>query len=497
MNDRSRIRLARAILKMSKGWVLPLRATSKVFHKGLSLELRGVPGWKNGEDGKPHPNSYFNRKTSEAELLEWFKLDPEVNIGVFTGSKSGIHVADIDHPEAIDIDRVLSSVPGNCIVSTYRGYQLYCRSDHPLRTTKIPGIGEIRGNGGYVMAPPSVHPRGTQYAFSGDEFPGVEELPLLEALMELICPKTLTLPSSAETPHNTPTPNVLGHRIDFSGVVDVTSLVWRSASLRERVATLLSSDILIAGLLERLGVNDRATKNISCPYHRPDRHSSMAVTNAGNGYAFFDWHSDEPEGYEIIPVVQLYVDLVLGFFDGHHHRHMVFQETRPTLEANIWLARIAIETGAVKSAMPNMLSLSSFTAGEKKVLDAVGFLYQCRELMFPKDASQAPIAWSWLARWTFLGEYQQHPERRAALEKRVGRTLIKARDKGHIVTVEKGSGWKKGEKQKAASYRLGTELDVLRIGKRTNRSDGVAFTAEDHGESFSEWLSQASERPAH
>lgn len=468
-NDR--LEVARGILLLFKGWLVPLGVRSKAFNKTLSIELRNIQGWKHdGDKTLNHPNAYYNRPVCEAELFEMFKLNPNLNLGGFTGEKSGVYLLDIDHPAAIDIDRILAAVSPDFVVPTLKGFHIYGSSERPLPTSRIPSVGDFRGDGGFVLVPPSVQKSGVVYEFASG-VPAADTLPPIDPLLEIVCPKTLTLPLGSRTP---PTPhilNVLGHFVDVEGVVDATGQEWQAASLRERVATLLNSNPMIQGLLKMLGVADRRTKNLSCPYHPPDHHASMAVANDGRGYAFFDYHSNDPEGYEIVSVVQLYADLKLGFIGGErlgNNRHWVFNKSgHPTIEANIWLARLAIETRAVKSEPPSTLKPEGFTTSEKQILDAISLLFQCRELVFPVDPENSPLSWSWVARWTFLGAYQQQPSRRAALEKRVGRALHKAMDKGYVVRVAEGSGWKEGEARKAAIYRPGTELDVQRVKRQT------------------------------
>ena len=62
-------------------------------------------------------------------------------------------------------------LPASVEVITARGRHLYFRTPEvPVRNTasKIaPGI-DTRGDGGYVLAPPSIHPSGRRYAWSVD-----------------------------------------------------------------------------------------------------------------------------------------------------------------------------------------------------------------------------------------------------------------------------------------------------------------------------------------
>jgi len=53
-------------------------------------------------------------------------------------------------------------------VRTYRGYHVYIRTPKPVRGGKKSGDIDVRGEGQYVLAPPSVHPEGVTYELISD-----------------------------------------------------------------------------------------------------------------------------------------------------------------------------------------------------------------------------------------------------------------------------------------------------------------------------------------
>jgi len=62
---------------------------------------------------------------------------------------------------------------------------VYLRSTEPVRTFKIPELKlDIKGEGGYVVAPPSLHPSGVRYEFVN--FPKVQDIMVVEDLMASI-----------------------------------------------------------------------------------------------------------------------------------------------------------------------------------------------------------------------------------------------------------------------------------------------------------------------
>src|SRR5262249_58094604 len=100
---------------------------------------------------------------------------PAANIGVATGKPSGIFVVDVDGVDAEAELRKLEAqhgaLPPTIEVITARGRHVYFKMPAaPIRnsTGKLgPGL-DIRATGGYVFAPPSIHPTGRRYPWSGD-----------------------------------------------------------------------------------------------------------------------------------------------------------------------------------------------------------------------------------------------------------------------------------------------------------------------------------------
>ena len=112
----------------------------------------------------------------ESTIRQWWQSEPRYNIGVACGSLSGVFVVDVDSHEAearlAKLETEHGKLPPTVEVITIRGRHLYFRypSQHAVRNTTsriAPGI-DSRGQGGYVLAPPSIHPSGRPYAWSVD-----------------------------------------------------------------------------------------------------------------------------------------------------------------------------------------------------------------------------------------------------------------------------------------------------------------------------------------
>lgn len=108
--------------------------------------------------------------TDDAEqIAAWWDKTPDANIGVATGPTSGLLVVDLDGPEAENSwTAILSGRDATTAeVATSNGRHLYYRTALTVGNTakKLgPGI-DTRGRGGYVVAPPSIHPSGVAYAW--------------------------------------------------------------------------------------------------------------------------------------------------------------------------------------------------------------------------------------------------------------------------------------------------------------------------------------------
>lgn len=110
--------------------------------------------------------------TNEARILDWWNRWPESNIGIATGLVSKIIVLDIDPARGGEVSLADLEAKRGRFAPTLEcatgggGRHLYFLhpGDKPMknRVDLLPGI-DIRGDGGYVVAPPSVHISGGLY----------------------------------------------------------------------------------------------------------------------------------------------------------------------------------------------------------------------------------------------------------------------------------------------------------------------------------------------
>lgn len=109
---------------------------------------------------------FTKRLPTDNELQQWFGNGAEPNIGLVTGSVSGLLVLDVDDESAVKG----LELPPTPAVQTSRGTHYYFRlpSGKVLRNSaKLGGKKlDIRAEHGYVVAPPSRHPSGRHYTWA-------------------------------------------------------------------------------------------------------------------------------------------------------------------------------------------------------------------------------------------------------------------------------------------------------------------------------------------
>jgi len=165
--------LLAAIGYADKGWkVLPLHTPSR---DGTCSCMRpGCP------DAGKHPRTEHGVRDATTELEkihQWWAWWPYANIGIATGSTSGIVVIDIDADRGgVESWRDYQAKHGKVETLTSKtgaGLHLYftCPGGVALKSISN-GIGvgiDVKAEGGYVVAPPSIHRTGNMYLWEAEE----------------------------------------------------------------------------------------------------------------------------------------------------------------------------------------------------------------------------------------------------------------------------------------------------------------------------------------
>lgn len=153
----------------------------------LSYRKRGwtvIPVAPRGKRPIVRWEEFQRRAPSEQELRDWFERWPTANIGLVTGALSGLVVLDIDpRHDGDDTLRLLEREHGplpHTVESITGGGGRHVYFKHPggimrNRVGLAAGI-DLRGDGGMIVAPPSIHPSGRPYAWEVSHHP--DETPL-------------------------------------------------------------------------------------------------------------------------------------------------------------------------------------------------------------------------------------------------------------------------------------------------------------------------------
>ncbi|WP_158579874.1 bifunctional DNA primase/polymerase [Geodermatophilus marinus] len=166
------------------GWpVLPLaRATDGRCSCGWPADRCTSPG-----KHPTNPGGCRNATTDPDTIHGWWRRWPTANVGIATGPASGLAVLDVDgepgRDSLADLEAAHGALPGTVTALTARGCHLLYRWPGGLGNgagTYGRGL-DHRGDGGYIVAPPSVHPTGHVYqwltADGSDPRPWAHPLP--------------------------------------------------------------------------------------------------------------------------------------------------------------------------------------------------------------------------------------------------------------------------------------------------------------------------------
>jgi putative DNA primase/helicase len=150
------------------------------------LGLHVFPCWPKSKN--PATTNGFKNATDDIDTIKnWWEKVPEYNVAVWTSKESGIFVLDIDKKHGgfaalAALEKEYGKLPESWTVRTGGGgNQIYFKHPGEFVPNTIGGIAkgiDVRGDDGYVIAPPSIHPD-TGKAYKWEKAP--LEYPLNEA----------------------------------------------------------------------------------------------------------------------------------------------------------------------------------------------------------------------------------------------------------------------------------------------------------------------------
>ncbi|MEV2236681.1 bifunctional DNA primase/polymerase [Micromonospora sp. NPDC049891] len=152
-------------------------------------------------------HGFYRANRDHDRIRDMFRTVPNGTLAIRTGAPSGIVVLDVDLGNGGDVADLIRrwNIPPTAWVRTGSGgYHVHVAHPGgylPCSQSRIGQGVDVRGDGGYAVAPPSVHPR------TGRPYVWVERGPLAEmppALVEACQPPpAVVLPAGGATPSTT------------------------------------------------------------------------------------------------------------------------------------------------------------------------------------------------------------------------------------------------------------------------------------------------------
>ncbi|MDR0453496.1 MAG: bifunctional DNA primase/polymerase [Deferribacteraceae bacterium] len=171
---------------------------------------------------------YQSRIATAEEIASWWKRYPCANLAIVTGTVSNIIAIDIDSESGLEW--VKTNFPNTGVYGkTSRGWHALYRSPGvPVQNAQklVSGI-DIRGDGGYIVAYPSVHKSGHQYSWvytpgldgwsDLHEYPNVALRALNQQHGSCVSPADGSFASQTETALCKSPPDAAGRRRPWTG----------------------------------------------------------------------------------------------------------------------------------------------------------------------------------------------------------------------------------------------------------------------------------------
>jgi hypothetical protein len=248
--------------------LIPIRYKDKRPSGKLLSQVSGFKTWK----------TYTERQPNEAELNHWFN-NRKSNLGIVTGFND-LAVLDFDtmsqyckwlkwmfRNKREDLAEIFVR---SLFVSTSRGRHVYIRlkENAPRKFGDL----DLKGQWGYVLAPPSIHPSGSDYRFFQYR-PDEIDLPVFDKVEDILPPEWVE--AEFERPEIIKTNN--------SGM----SLWDRANTIRKSVGDIDYEDLKMAIPIESLMPNGNTFSQSGkfiltlCPFH-DDQTPSFWINTESN-----------------------------------------------------------------------------------------------------------------------------------------------------------------------------------------------------------------------
>jgi len=227
----------------------------------LNLGIAAIPIRPGSKKPAARWQQYQKRLPSEHQLRLWFDNGRNFNLALVTGWQD-LTVVDFDSMDAYKLwmswakqtDGIANVVAQHSyMVSTSRGVHVYVMAEEAPRGSIVRGQIDIKAGGGYVLAPPSIHPSGAQYEVLRPTGPIVQVADLQELF-----------PFALHTEYKRPKLE----RLSVHDCDDPHEAAMQPCSGPDFRIDAIKSRIRIETLLARYGVAGRGRWLVCrCPFH--------------------------------------------------------------------------------------------------------------------------------------------------------------------------------------------------------------------------------------
>lgn len=140
-----------------------------LYWRGLGIST--IPVYWKSKRPAIHWLEYADTLPTREQIARWFPT-PLHNLAVLAGQENLV-ILDFDNTAIFSVFRDWAYKSSNAaqkllkasrIVQSARGYHIYARTREKTANMRLPGI-DVLANHKYVIAPPSIHPSGTEYKF--------------------------------------------------------------------------------------------------------------------------------------------------------------------------------------------------------------------------------------------------------------------------------------------------------------------------------------------
>lgn len=263
------------VLAWLNGLSLP-QAAARLAAVGVPV-FPCVPGAKNpllkpeAENPKSRPGGFRMATTDARQVAAWWRAWPSANIGVPTGTASGLDVVDVDRKSggdgfaAFEHARRAGLVPGwlGVVRSASGGAHFYFPADpnRPQRSWQAANAHvDFRGDGGYIIVPPSVIVAGAHRGRYELVAPAIGKIASVDAvaLRDFLDPRPEPAVQRARVPIRSEDAQRLAAWVGMRAEGERNrSLFWASCRLAEAGLSLPEMVAALAPAGERVGLPPR------------------------------------------------------------------------------------------------------------------------------------------------------------------------------------------------------------------------------------------------